>query len=244
MSLSGNFLLLPVFLIPPAKSVINSFLLIFLLMEALKYDSLGNCRVTLKTGFEFLLKDPLFLSSLEVVKTLKPLSVPLRLLNADGKPQFFHVRRTRRNHFPFLQEAAAAGASFPNAVMNIHDPEVHRFYLVTTYGPVQPLVDFLSIPAVSNKRKLAVLKGVVNELVKLNKTGSRHGNVIHENIYVTQGDGVMLYDPEMDEELVEHIQSDFDQYREMLFHLERELDHEPEALWTTVKNDAYFKTLK
>lgn len=212
-------------------------------MEALKYDSLGNCRVTVKTGFEFLLKDPAFLSSLEVVKTLKPLSVPLRLNNGD-KAQFFHVRRTRRNHFSFLQEARENGVSFPHAVMNIRDPDVHRFYLVTTYEPVQSLVEFLSLPAVSNKRKLSVLKGVATELVKLNKTNLRHGNVIHENIFVTSGDGVMLYDPELDEEVVEHIQDDFDQFREMLFHLENEMNHEPPGLWQTVKNDQFFKTLK
>lgn len=212
-------------------------------MEALKYESLGNCKVTLKTGYEFLLKDPAFLSALEVVKTLKPLSVPLRL-NAGDKAQFFHVRRTRRNHFSFLQEAAAGGVSFPHAVMNIHDPDVHRFYLVTTYEPVQSLIALLSSPAVSNKRKLSVLKGVATELVKLNKTNLRHGNVTHENIFVNKGDSVMLYDPELDEELVEHIQGDLEQFREMLFHLEKELDHEPEALWETVRNDAFFKTLK
>ncbi len=211
-------------------------------MEALKYDAIGNSRVTLKSGYEFLLQEPLFLSALSGVKELKPFSVSFRAKVGD-EVKYFHVRRTRRDHFSFLHNARGNGVNFPEPVLNVRDPETRRNYLVMTHEPLESLEAFLA-SQVPNKRKLAVLKQIGNELVKLNKTGQRHGDVTQSKVFVGKGDSVMLIEPELDEEIVEHIQSDFDQYREMLFHLERELDHEPESLWTAVKNDAFFKTLK
>ncbi|MFH1246779.1 MAG: hypothetical protein V1644_00205 [Candidatus Micrarchaeota archaeon] len=212
-------------------------------MGTLRHECFENSSITFDADYEFLLKDPKFLEALETVKTLKPLSVPL-WLEVNGKLQFFHVRRTQHNHFTFLHQATNGGASFPKPVINIRDHEIHRFYLVTTYKPVQPLLDFLATPSIPNKRKLNVLKQVIAELTKLSKTKLRHGNIIHENIFVNENDGVMLYDPELDEEVIGHIQSDYAQFRETLFHLERDLDHEPEELWNTVKNDPFFKKLK
>ncbi len=227
----------------PREAFINSIFANIISMEALKYEAIGNCRVTVKTGYEFLLSNPAFLSALDIVRTLKPLSVPL-LIREGARTEFFHVRRTRRNHFSFLHTARSHGVHFPEPVVNVRDPDIHRFYLVTTYSPVKPLVEFIAAPAVTVKRKLGVLRKIAGELVKLNKANLRHGNVTHSSVYVGKGDEVMLYNPELDGEVVEHLQSDLEQYRETLFHLERELDHEPAALWEAVRSDSFFKNLK
>lgn len=194
------------------------------------------------SGYEYLLQDPEFLSHLETLKSLRPVSIPYRYKKGD-ETRFFHLRRTRRDHFSFLQKAAENGVSFCRPVLNVRDPETHRFYLVTTHSPVTSLAEFLASPT-PNKRKFAVLKKIATELSKLGKTGMRHGDVTSGNIFITKGDDVMLCNPELDEELVEHIQGDLEQFREMLFHLEAELDHEPVGLWQAVKTDPFFKNLK
>ncbi len=88
------------------------------------------------------------------------------------------------------------------------------------------------------------MKNAVSELQKLNAAGLRHGEVVQSNFYVGKDDEVFLVNPEIDEEIVDHLPSDLVQFKEMLFHLERDLDHEPEALWEAVDNDSFFKKLK
>ncbi len=210
-------------------------------MEALKYEALGKGRVTLKSGYEFVLNDSSFLAGLNIVKSLTPVSFPL-ILKQSGKAKFFHLRRTRRDHFSFLYNAHSKGIPFAEPVLNVRDPETRRFYLLTSHGNVKPLVEFLASSA-TNKRKLNLLKEIAGELVKLGKTGLRHGDVVHSNIFVGKGDQVLLANPELDDEVIEHIPGDLEQFREMLFHLEKELDHEPAGLWEDVKTDAFFKNL-
>ncbi len=211
-------------------------------MSRFEQRKLGGHDVTIDRKYAFILNDPLFQSAIETVKTLKPLSVPLMLKNGD-ETRFFHVRRTRHNHFAFLFAASQNDVNVPQPVLNVSDQDTHRFYLVTTYDPVRSLADYLDDVKVPNSRKLNTLKSLADNLLKLGKAGLRHGNVAYDNIYVSTNGEVMLYDPEMDEEMLHHIQGDLEQFREMLFHLERELEHEPSKLWEIVRNDEFFTNL-
>jgi len=211
-------------------------------MEAIKQKPLDGATATYKTSFEFLLNNPVFLLGLNHVKSLKPVTVPLHVAH-NGRNHKLSLRRTRRNHSAYLLKAEQNGVSFERAVVNVADPETKRFYLVTEVPEGVTVKEFLQtrVPAT---RKLRVLRSVANELAKLNKSGLRHGDLLPNHVYVGKGDHITLTNPELDEEIVEHMHGDFDQLREMLLTLERDLDYEPPQLWEAVKKENYFKNMK
>ncbi|MBI4406792.1 hypothetical protein HY571_02665 [Candidatus Micrarchaeota archaeon] len=198
-------------------------------------------RVSVRSGYEFLLSHPVFLNALNVVKALKPVSIPFNL-EVNGKKQLFHLRRTRRDHYAYHVRAFDTGVAFPEPILGLDDSETRRHYLVVSHSPVTPLVEFL-LSQSPNKRKLGALRRIAQELSKLNAGGLQHGDVVHFNFYIGKGDSILVANPELDSEIVSHLQGDLEQFREMLFHLERELDHEPPGLWELVRNDPVLQKL-
>ena len=214
-------------------------------MEAVKLKQLGAATVAYRDGFEFLLDNPNFPKALDHVKALKPVTVPL-FLTHGGKAHCLCVRRTRRNHFAFLTKAEQAGVNVEKAVANVEDPETKRFYLVTLIPQAHSLTGFLSSNA-SLERKYNALHSLALQLARLNKAGLRHGDVVSCNVSIGKdgkGDEVILTNPELDQEVVEHLHGDLDQMREMLLHMERELEYEPSQLWERVRKENYFKNVK
>lgn len=211
-------------------------------MGEIKLKPLGAATVTYREGFEFLLDSPDFAKGLNHVKALKPVTVPLHIPHAN-QHHSLSLRRTRRNHFAFLTRAEQAGVNVEKAVANVEDPETKRFYLVTIIPETQSITGFLESNA-PIERKYNVLKKIALQLAKLNQAGLRHGDIMSCNVSVGKGDEVILTNPELDQEVVEHLHSDFDQLREMLLGLERELGYEPAQLWERVRKENYFKNVK
>ncbi|MFH0713598.1 MAG: hypothetical protein V1722_03575 [Candidatus Micrarchaeota archaeon] len=203
----------------------------------IKKKKFGKGHVIYNQEFEVLLQSPVFLNAFELVRTIKPLSVPFSL-EVNGEKKYFNLRRTKKDYFPFLDRATAKGANFPQPILSIWDPEKQRHHLVISHEPVVSLKQFL-LSNIPNKRKLAALRSIAGELLKLKKLKIRHGNIVYTNIFIAKGDVILLTNPEIDRDITDHIQSDLEQFREMLFHLERELDHEPSLLWEAVQKDKF-----
>ncbi len=208
-------------------------------MDSYKQKTLGDSVISFQLGYEYLLEHPCFQSALETVKSTKHVSVPFTLENNNS--DVFLLRKTRRNHFDYLHDAFSSGVPVTRPVLNISESDGKHF-LVVSHPQVKPLLEFLFSNA-SNQRKLLVLKKIGLELRELNWKKMRHGDVVHANFFVGKGDAVLIANPEMDHEFLGHLQSDLKQFREMLFHLEREMVHDPPGLWEAVRRDSVIQKL-